>query len=502
MNKLQNQTPYLDALKKYLKEGVSPFDVPGHHMGNVDNDFKKLVGNTLYQCDVNAPRGLDNLNHPNGVIVEAQNLMAKAYDADEAFFLINGTSSGIIAMMMATCGAYDKIILPRNCHKSAINGLILSGATPIFISPEYDYDLEIANQPSIEAYVEAMDTYPDAKAIFVINPTYFGACLDLKRLVDEAHKRHMIVLVDEAHGAHFGFNDYGPISAMKCGADLSAVSLHKTLGSLTQSSVLLLKGNAVTHYELMKTLSILNTTSPSTILLASLDAARKYMAINGQSAMNDVINLASYARKEINRISGFRARGREHFMQHNVYDFDETKLVIELEHIDLTGFELYKMLKDEYHIQMELAETYTILGIIAIGSKKTHIDHLIEALRDISNRFIKLDDSYPRFHYNLDFSKGVLRPRSAYHAPMKRIPLASAGGWISKESIMIYPPGIPLIIPGEVFTDEIIARIDYYSKNNATILSDYDDGTVSVVDVEKYPEYKNKMIWKGENENE
>ncbi len=502
MQKEQRKTPYLDALKKYLKEGISPFDVPGHHMGNVDNDFKKIVGNTLYQCDVNAPRGLDNLNHPNGVILEAQDLMAKAYEADEAFFLINGTSSGIVAMIMATCGAYDKIILPRNCHKSAINGLILSGATPVFVSPEYDYDLEIANQPTIEAYVEAMDKYPDAKAIFVIHPTYFGACLDLKKLVELAHERNMLVLVDEAHGAHFGFNDYGPISAMRAGADLSAASLHKTSGSLTQSSVLLRKGNGITHDELMKTLAILNTTSPSTILIASLDAARKYMAVNGQSAMNDIINLANYARKEINRISGFRARGREHFMAHGAYDYDDTKLVIELEHINLTGFELYAMLKDQYQIQMELAETYAILGILAIGSKKSHIDHLIAALQDISNKYIKLDDHYAKFHYNLDFPKGVLRPRSAYHAPLKRVKLEEAEGLISKESIMIYPPGIPLIIAGEVFTKDIIDRVLYYRSTYATILSDYDDGTVSVVDIEHWPEYKRKIIWQEERENE
>lgn len=500
--KKQKKTPYLDALRAYLKENIAPFDVPGHHMGNVENDFKKLIGLTAYQCDVNAPRGLDNLNHPTGVIKEAQELMADAYQADEAFFLINGTSSGIMAAMMATCSAYDKVILPRNCHKSVINGLIISGASPIFIAPEYDLDLEIANQPTLKNYLEAMNQHPDAKAIFVINPTYFGACLDLETLVAEAHKRNMIVIADEAHGAHFAFNAYGPHSAMACGADLSAVSLHKTLGSLTQSSILLRKGNRVTHDQLSKTLAIINTTSPSTLLIASLDAARKYMALNGQSQLNDIVNLANYARKEINRISGFRARGREHFMNHKVYDYDDTKLVIELEHIDLTGFELYKILKDEYHIQMELAETYTILGIIAVGSKKAHIDKLINALRDISDRYIKLDDSYPKFHYTMGFAKGVLRPRSAYQAPSKRISIEQSEGCISRESMMIYPPGIPLIIPGEVFTKEIIEHILYYRTTNATIISDYDNGDVAVVDLEKYPEYKENLILQERKENE
>lgn len=485
----QKKTPYLDALKKYVKENVSPFDVPGHHMGNVENDFKKLVGEMTYRCDVNAPRGLDNLNHPSGVLKEAQELMAKAYGADESFFLIDGTSCGILAMIMAVCSAHQKIIVPRNSHKSVINALVLSGATPIFITPEFDYDLEIANQPSLEAYKKAMDENPDTRAVFVINPTYFGAVLDLKELVSYAHERGIIVLVDEAHGAHFGFNYYGPYSAMECGADVSAVSLHKTAGSLTQSSVLLRKGNLVTHYELSKTLAIIHTTSPSTLLLASLDAARKYMAVSGQVALNDIVNLANYARKEINRIPGFKARGREYFLSKNVFDYDDTKLVIELEHISLNGFEAYNLLKDEYHIQMELAEAYTLLGIIAIGSKKEHIDHLISALKDISARYLKRDDNYPKYRYDNPYPTAIIRPRTAYHAPLRVVPLNQAEHFISKESIMIYPPGIPLIIPGEIFTAEIIERIKYYKSTGATVLSDYED-SVSVIDIDTWDLYE------------
>lgn len=485
----QKKTPYLTALKKYVKEEVSPFDVPGHHMGNVQNDFKKYVGEMTFKCDVNAPRGLDNLNHPTGVILEAQELMAKAYKADEAFFLINGTSGGILAMIMGCCSAHQKIIIPRNCHKSVINALVLSGATPIFISPEYDFDLEISNQPSIDAYKKAIDENPDARAIFVINPTYFGACLNLKELVKYAHDRDLIVFVDEAHGAHFAFNHYGPDSAMECDADLSAVSLHKTGGSLTQSSVLLRKGNRVTHYEIAKAFALINTTSPSTLLLASLDSARKYMALNGQEALNDIVNLANYARKEINRIPGFKARGREYFLSKNVFDYDDTKLVIEIESLDLNGFEMYNLLKDKYSIQMELAEAYTLLGIIAIGSKKAHIDNLVLALKDISLHHYQENINYPKYKYDRPFPVGIVRPRTAYHAPLKVIPLEEATHQISKESIMIYPPGIPLIIPGEIFTKDIIERIKLYRRTGATVLSDYEDN-VSVIDLDTWDLYE------------
>ena len=491
-NKIRNEqeeTPYLDALKKYVSENVSPFDVPGHHMGNVPNDFKDFVGEMTYKCDVNAPRGLDNLNHPHGVICKAQELMAKAFKADESFFLINGTSAGIMAMILATCSAHQKIIVPRNCHKSCINGLVLSGATPIFITPEYDYNLEIANQPLIEDYKKAIDDNPDARAIFVINPTYFGATLNLKELVDYAHERDILVLADEAHGCHFGFNEYGPMSAMEAGCDLSAVSFHKTGGSLTQSSVLLRKGNRISHYEISKAFALINTTSPSTLLIASLDAARKYMALNGQESLIRAINLTKYAFNEINKIEGFKARGKEYFVSLGAYDYDETKLVIELDNLDIDGFTLYKILKDEYGVQMELAETYVVLAIVAIGSKKEHIDSLITALKDIASKHYLGNVKYPKYHYDNPFPKGIVRPRTAYHAPLKVVPLLEAENLISKESIMIYPPGIPLIIPGEVFTKDIINRILQYKKTNATVLSDYEND-VSVIDFETWDLYE------------
>ena len=466
------------------QSNIYPFHMPGHKRRGSD------IGEGLdpYAIDITEIDNFDNLHHAEGIIKEAQAAAAALYGAKRAYFLINGSTCGILTAVSAVCRWGDTIVMARNCHKSAINALVLSGAKPIFIKPDYDYNLEIANQPSIEAYIKAMDENPKAKAIFVINPTYFGAVLDLRRLVVEAHSRHMIVLVDEAHGAHFGFNQYGPLSAMECKADVSAISLHKTGGSLTQSSALLRQGDLVSHYELSKALATINTTSPSTLLLASLDASRKYMALNGQVVMNDIIALANYARKEINRIPGFKAHGRDYFLAKGVYDYDDTKLVIELSHINLNGFECYNLLKDEYNIQMELAEAYTLLAIIAIGSLKEHVDNLINALKDISKRYLKNDDLYPKFKYDSPFAVGIIRPRTAYHAPLKVVDLDDALGLISKESIMIYPPGIPLIIPGEIFNEDVIARIKYYKSKNATVLSDYPD-KVSVIDFKTWDLY-------------
>lgn len=485
----QNQTPFLDALAKYVDEKISPFDVPGHHMGNVENKFKDYLGGKTYLCDVNAPIGLDSLQHPTGVIKQAQDLMADFTGADHCFFLVNGTSSGIIAMIMSVCKAKDKIILPRNVHKSIISALVLSGSVPIYVMPKIDRQLEIANQPSVDDYKRAIMRYPSAKAILIINPTYFGAVANLKEITDFAHAHNVAVLVDEAHGAHYYFNDNGPISAMKAGADLSSVSFHKTGGSLTQSSVLLLKGQRVSPYEVQKSLNIINTTSPSNLLIASIDAARQFVATKGQVAMDEVLAFSRQAREQIAKIKGFIPRGREHFLQKGCFDYDETKLVLELDHLDLSGFDLYYLLKEKYRIQVELAETYVILGILAIGTKKEHLKHLLAALRDVSRNHYNRNITYPRHTFSVGFPFLLVRPRSAFYAPSKRIPIVDAANEISKESIMIYPPGIPLIIPGEIFTTDLIERIKTYKETGITILSDYSDGTVNVVDKDNWKRF-------------
>ena len=490
MKKLdQKCTPYLDALKKYLSREVIPFDVPGHHMGNVPNALKDYVGKKLFECDVNAPLGMDNLANPSGVLKSAEELMASACHADNAFFLINGTTSGILTMILTACKANDKIILPRNIHKSIVNALVLSGAMPVYVMPKIDMQLEIANQPSVDDYKKAIIRYPSAKAIFVINPTYFGAVNDLKSLVEFAHAHNVAVLVDEAHGCHYYFNENGPISAMHAGADMASVSFHKTGGSLTQSSVLLLQGERFTSYEVQKTLNMINTTSPNTILIASLDAARAHMVKDGQEELYETLKLSEYAREQISKIKGFIPCNRDYFLKHGCYDYDETKLVIELDHLDVSGFDVYHILKNEYGIQMELAETYVILGILSVGTKREHIRKLVSALKDISRKHYHKTMSYPKHHFALDFPFPLIRPRSAFHAPSKKVRIEDAAFEISKEQVMLYPPGIPLIVPGEVFTPEIISRLQNYAKTGITILSDFHDGCVNVIDRKQWKRY-------------
>lgn len=481
----QKRTPYLEAYKKYLNENDTAFDVPGHHQGKIKTEFNSVFGSSIYKNDVNAPRGMDNLLHPVGVIKESQDLFASATNATYSKFLVNGSTEGNLIMLLASLNAKDKILLPRNVHKSVINGLVLSGAIPIFVMPEIDEETEIVNQIDYKCWKKAIDENSDAKAIFIINPTYFGATCNLKKIVEYAHSKNLIVLVDEAHGSHFYFSKHLPISAMDAGADMATLSIHKTGGSLTQSSVLLVKGDRVSRYDVNKTFNILTSTSPSSYLIASLDSARHFLVNKGSRYINNAIKLAKETVNRINKINGFKALDKEYFKTQGAYDYDSTKVVVEITNLPLTGFDLYKILHDKYHIQIELGETYVFLLLFTIGSKHKDVDAIINALSKISKKYYKegIEQSAPKHRFSASFPPLAMRPRDAFNSETKTVKLDKALNKISKEMIMIYPPGIPLIIPGERFNKNVIDELKYYKKMKANILSDYEGvNEVSVVD--------------------
>lgn len=470
--KKQSKTPYLDNYQKYLDGKYTAFDVPGHHQGGIITPFDKLFTHIIYEKDINCPEGMDNLLHPHECIKEAQELYALATNAQYAKFLVNGSTSGILVMLLSVLKAHDKIILPRNVHKSVINGLILSGAFPIFVMPEIDKETEIVNQISFEKWKETIDNNLDAKAIFIINPTYFGATADLKKIVEYAHEKNIIVLVDEAHGSHFYFNSTLPITAMDANADMATLSIHKTGGSLTQSSLLLIKSTLVDIEDVNNAFNLITTTSPSNILLASLDASRKFLVFKGEKEIEKAIDLCAKAKDLINKIDGFRVLDKEYFLSHGCCDYDTTKLVIRIEKLALNGFQVYKILQKQYHIQIELAETNVLLCLFTIGSKEEDIKVLVNALKEISKVYYK-EGKRERKLQPFNFSKSVLRPRSAYQGKEVKVKLEESLGYISKEMIMIYPPGIPLIIPGEIITKEILKQLDIYRKKKVNIISKY-----------------------------
>ncbi len=489
MDKDHRLTPFYTKLKEYAESGTIQHDVPGHKLGQVPNDLKDYAGITMFKLDANAPRGLDNLNRPTGVIKEAAELMADAFLAEKAYFLTGGTTMGILAMIMSTCRAKEKIILPRNVHKSAINALILSGAVPVFVKPYIDEELGIANHMNYDEVEEAILENPDAKAVFVINPTYFGVTSNLKKIVELAHEKEMMVLVDEAHGSHLPFSDMLPLSSMECGADMSSCSLHKTVGSLTQSSILITQGPRVDHIRLRSTINMIQSTSPSSLLLSSLDVARKNIYFEGPIQIPKLIEMARKTRAEINQIPGLMACDDQYFLDRHADDYDETKIIIKVSGMGLSGFDVYKELFDEHKIQLELAETQLILAVLSIGTQQKDLDALVVALKALSDKYMPmhLPALQPKIKYS--YPEALTRPREAYHAPKKYVPMNQAVDEIAAESIMIYPPGIPIVIPGEIISQEILDDLDFYQRSGSVILSDTEGGYIKIIDKEYWEKW-------------
>ena len=454
----QKRAPLCEALEKFKKKRVVPFDVPGHKRGRGNPELTQLLGQQCVGIDVNSMKPLDNLCNPVSVIAEAEELMADAFGAAHAFLMVGGTTSAVQAMVLSVCKAGEKIIVPRNVHKSVINALIICGAIPVYVKLKIHSVIGVALGMEVEALREAIRENPDAKAVLINNPTYYGICSDLKALTALAHEHGLKVLCDEAHGTQLYFAEGLPVAGMKAGADMAAISMHKSGGSLTQSSVLLLGENADPAY-VRQIINLVQTTSASYLLLASLDLSRRNLALRGRESFAKVIEMSEYARKEINEIGDYYAYGRELIDGSSVYDFDVTKLCIFTKPIGLTGIEVYDLLRDEYDIQMEFGDIGTIMAYISIGDRMQDIERLVGALSDIRRLYKK--DKEELSYVDSVIPKVICSPQESFYAPKETLPIRETAGRVCGESVMCYPPGIPILSPGEKITEEIIGHILY-----------------------------------------
>ena len=479
MKKIQEKTVLFDAMKKHLSNRVVRFDVPGHKGGRGNKEFRDFIGIDAMKIDVNSMKPLDNLCHPTTVIKEAQEVAAEAFGAKEAYFMVSGTTGAVQAMIMSSCKAGDKIIIPRNVHRSAINALVINGAIPVYINPGLNKKLGISLGMSVKDIEKAIQDNPDAKAILVNNPTYYGMCSDLKSIVKLAHKHGMLVLVDEAHGAHFYFGENLPISAMEAGADMAAISMHKTGGSLTQSSILL-SGERVNSDYVRQIINLTQTTSASYLLMTSLDTARKNMSLNGKEIFEKTVKFAEYARSEINRLGGYYAYGKELIDGDAVYDFDTTKLSVYTKDIGLAGIEVYDILRDEYNIQIEFGDLGNILAIVSAGDRGLEIERLISSLAEIKRLYSK--DPAGMFDHEYIAPDIVLPPQKAFYASKKMISIKESAGQTNGEFVMADPPGVPILAPGEKITEEIIDYISY-AKEKGCLLTGTEDMNVENVNI-------------------
>ena len=480
MTKLsQTRAPIYEALEKFRRNRVVPFDVPGHKHGRGNPELVELLGSRCVSIDVNSMKPLDNLCHPVSVIKEAEELAAQAFHAQHAFLMVGGTTSAVQSMILSCCKKDDKIILPRNVHRSVINAIVLCGAKPIYVNPDVDQKLGISLGMRMSDVEEALDANEDAVAVFVNNPTYYGICSDLRSIVQKAHAKGMKVLVDEAHGTHFYFGEKLPVSAMEAGADMASVSMHKSGGSLTQSSILL-TGKDINPGYIRQIINLTQTTSGSYLLLSSLDISRRNLALRGEESFARVTDLAEYARTEINQIGSYYAFGRELINGDSIYDFDPTKLSIHTLDIGLAGIEVYDILRDEYDIQIEFGDLGNVLAYLSIGDRKLEVERLVSALADLKRRYKK--DKTGMLSQEYISPKVVMTPQESFYAPKESLPIRETKGRVCSEFVMCYPPGIPILAPGEEITDEIIDYI-LYAKEKGCSLTGPEDEQIECLNV-------------------
>ena len=475
----QTKTPLATALEKECLLCAVPLDVPGHK-GNI-KELKEYYGEKAVFLDKNSRPSIDNICQPTGVIKEAEELAAIAFGASHAFFMTNGTTSAVQTMVMSAIFPGEKIIMPRNVHVSVINAVILAGGVPVYVDPSVHVEYGIPLGMKDEDILWTIKNNPDAKAVLVNNPTYYGVCSNLKKIVEFAHNYKMKVLVDEAHGTHFYFGDHMPINAMKAGADYSAVSMHKTGGSLTQSSLLLIS-NKVDSQQVRKIINLTVSTSASYLLLSSIDIARKKLACEGRSLINKLCSFVSEGAKEISKINGLKVLTRENMIKESaVYDYDPTKLAVNTVGTGLAGIEVYNLLKEEYNIQLEFGDISNILALPAVGDSENYSLILAKALADIVNKHG--NKQTPGYFY--EYIKPIVKipPRDAFYFPQEEILFEDCEGRISGEYVMCYPPGIPLLAPGELITKEILAHIDYSKKKGCKLIGG--NGEITQISVVK-----------------
>lgn len=482
MSKLdQTRAPILEALEEMKTARLVPFDVPGHKRGKGNPDLTAFLGERCLSVDVNSMKLLDNLCHPVSVIKEAEELAAEAFGATNAFFMVGGTTSAVQSMVLSVCKRGEKIILPRNVHRSVINIMILCGAVPVYVNPDMNHELGIALGMRLSEVEKAIKENPDAKAILVNNPTYYGICSNLKGITDLAHAHGMKMLVDEAHGTQLYFGKGLPMTAMEAGADMAAVSMHKSGGSLTQSSFLL-TGPSMNAGYVRQIINLTQTTSGSYLLLSSLDISRRTLALRGEEIFDKVMSMVDYARKEINQIGDYYAYSRELVNGDSIYDFDVTKLIVNTLPIGLAGIEVYDLLRDEYDIQTEFGDIGNCLAYVSVGDRPRDIERLVSALAEIRRLYKKDRTGLMTAEYINP--RVIYSPQDAFYSEKQSLPLTECKNMVCAEFVMCYPPGIPILAPGELITQEILDYI-IYAKEKGCSMTGPEDMEINHLNVMK-----------------
>lgn len=461
MREEQNRTPLLDALTAYKNRRPAYFRVPGHrYERGISPRWTREVGGEIFAYDLSEAEGLDDLHNPQGVIKEAQELAAAAFGAEGTYFLVNGTTCGNEAMVLTAAWEGEKLLVPRNAHKSILMGMIMSGAEPVWLMPRLP-DSGLVGGVTPETVEEGFRRNPEARGVLLVSPTYYGLCSDLKAVAEICRRRGKLLLVDEAHGAHLSFSEKLPPGALAQGADICAQSLHKVTGSLTQSSLLHWQGGRVNRERLEQALRMVQSTSPSYLLMASLDAARRELAVHGREMMDWTLELSAMAREEIKGISGLTCLGGELAGIGGIAAVDPTRLIISAEELGLGGYELQELLYSQAGVALELADHRYAVAVVTFANEEEDIRRLTAGLRLLAGQRAAAGarETGRRAAEKMPALPGippmVYTPRKAWGMEKTAVPWEEAVGRVAGQALAPYPPGIPVIYPGERMTREI-----------------------------------------------
>jgi arginine decarboxylase len=463
----QNQTPILSALKASGYRDHAPFYAPGHKRGSgASPHLLACLGREALQVDLPELPELDNLFAPEGAIQKAQVLAAEAFGADQTYFLANGSTCGLEAAILATCGPGEQMIVPRNAHRSVIAGLVLAGAMPVFVEPEYSPELGLALGLSQDSLAAALHYHPDTRAVLLVSPTYHGICSDIAPIAELTQSCGIPLLVDAAHGAHFAFHPDLPTTALSQGADLVVQSTHKVLGALTQASMLHVRGPRVNRARLAAALQLTQSTSPSYLLLASLDAARQQMATEGKAGLTKTLDLAGKMRSGLSDLCGLKAITPQDVLSHaSVQALDLTRLTVDVSGLGITGLEADEILHEELGITAELPELRHLTFIVTIGNTPADGEKFLAGFSTLQDKFAAVGakgcSPLPSWS-GIDkptFTQPTVTPRDAFFASTEILPAREAIGRLSAETISPYPPGIPAVVAGETLTSATLDHL-------------------------------------------
>ncbi|MDD3114835.1 MAG: aminotransferase class I/II-fold pyridoxal phosphate-dependent enzyme [Anaerovibrio sp.] len=462
----QFEAPVSAAMTDYARDGALAFHTPGHKQGlGAHRLLRELITAEGLRQEVSLMEELDDLHEPEGCIKRAEALAAELWGAQDTLFIINGTTGGIHAMLLGTLAPGDEVLVPRNAHRSIIGGIILAGAVPVYIQPELEPALGIAMGLSVRNVRRAVTEHPHAKALLAVYPTYYGFCCDLQAIAVLVHERGMLLLVDEAHGAHLRFSDRLPSQALELGADAVAQSTHKLLGSLTQTSMVHIGSGRVDRQRIRQAAGLLQSTSPNQLLLASLDIARLQMAEEGGERLAGAVRLSERLRAAVNSIDGLYGPGEELCSKaedRGAAAMDAAKLTVNLDGLGISGQEAELVLRHRYKIQCELSDPRNLLFIMSMADTEREAERLLAALKSLAGEYAGAGNREQVNMAAMPVPIQRLNPREAFFAPVETVPLEQAAGCIAAETAAFYPPGIPLLCPGEEITREVISYIRHY----------------------------------------